>query len=322
MWLEMSREETHGGGDWAFTKCLWAPTHKKNAGTWRYWDLLRDVKAGDVVIHLRGKGKTAAFVGYSTAEADAQVTSDRPPNPGRWSFAKSFLRVPLGEYVPFKDSVNLQTVFLERDAYLREYFFHNKQKGRRQKYPIFFVVQRNKLQCLNGAYFTQLDSELLNGLFGLSFQGTISVAPVVALTAVTREQMRYMAVRVGQRDFSSEVRKNFNNRCCFPGCSVDEPELLVGSHIARWADVEKLRGETSNGLCLCLMHDKAFEQGWFTLDANLCVVIDAERVKSSGWAAQHILPFANQSIAKARIRPGFASIRGHWERTGFRFDVE
>lgn len=30
MWIEMSRDEVHGGGDWAFAKCVWSPTHKNN----------------------------------------------------------------------------------------------------------------------------------------------------------------------------------------------------------------------------------------------------------------------------------------------------
>jgi len=30
IWIEMSRDETHGGDNWAFSKCVWAPTYKKN----------------------------------------------------------------------------------------------------------------------------------------------------------------------------------------------------------------------------------------------------------------------------------------------------
>lgn len=35
IWLEMSREEKHGGGEWSFQKCIWAPSHKK--GTNNKW---------------------------------------------------------------------------------------------------------------------------------------------------------------------------------------------------------------------------------------------------------------------------------------------
>lgn len=322
MWLEMSRDEVHGGGEWSFTKCLWAPSHKRDAGTWRYWDLLRQVKDNDLIIHLRGKGKNAAFVGYSIAEGNAEETIDRPPNPGKWDFAKSFLRVRLRDYVPFADPANLYALFRERDALLRDYFLKNKDKGRRQRHPIFYVVQANRLQCLNGAYFSELDTNLLGALFGVSEASTTFIEPAVTLSTTTREQFRYMAVRVGQADFSSEVRKNFGCRCCFPGCSINESALLVGAHIARWADSSELRGKVSNGLCLCLMHDKAFEEGWFTLDAELCVVLKVERLTNSAWAASHLVPYAGKRISIARVTPGFASIREHWRRTGFRFDAD
>ena len=36
IWLEMSREEKHGGGEWSFQKCIWAPSHKKGTNNkWR-----------------------------------------------------------------------------------------------------------------------------------------------------------------------------------------------------------------------------------------------------------------------------------------------
>ena len=44
---------------------------------------------------------------------------------------------------------------------------------------------------------------------------------------------------------------------------------MVGSHIARWADNEELRGNTDNGLCLFLQHNRAFEKGFYTLNSEL-----------------------------------------------------
>lgn len=28
VWIEMSKDELHGGTGWEFTKCLWAPAYK------------------------------------------------------------------------------------------------------------------------------------------------------------------------------------------------------------------------------------------------------------------------------------------------------
>src|SRR5215213_5459026 len=79
LWLEMSRDEAHGGGSWAFGQSLWSPSRKTNGTKWAFWDTLLHVKTDDPVLHLRGKGDRATFVAFSTAAADGFETSDRPP---------------------------------------------------------------------------------------------------------------------------------------------------------------------------------------------------------------------------------------------------
>jgi hypothetical protein len=39
IWIEMSKDETHGGGEWGFSKCIWAPTYKKGKikSSWPFW---------------------------------------------------------------------------------------------------------------------------------------------------------------------------------------------------------------------------------------------------------------------------------------------
>jgi hypothetical protein len=33
MWLEMSREKDHGGGEWGFGRAVWVPATKENGTT-------------------------------------------------------------------------------------------------------------------------------------------------------------------------------------------------------------------------------------------------------------------------------------------------
>jgi putative restriction endonuclease len=74
-WLEMSREEAHGGGSWGFGQSLWSPSRKTNGTKWAFWETLMHVEAGDPVLHLRGKGDNAAFVGFSTAAVNGFETA-------------------------------------------------------------------------------------------------------------------------------------------------------------------------------------------------------------------------------------------------------
>jgi putative restriction endonuclease len=320
MWLEMSRDEEHGGSGWGFAECLWSPSHKDPTGKWSFWRSLLDVKKDDTVLHLRGKGRKAAFVGYSIADSDGYETRDRPSKPGQWGYAKSFLRVPLTSYIPFFDPIPLSQVFKERDRELRHFFAENRTKPKSSKELIFFVVQENRLQCLNGAYLSKLNSELASIILGPSFGGTRSEYLAGTVSARTDEQVAQLKIRLGQHLFSSNVRSNYGHRCCFPECQVGEDELLVGAHIARWSDAIDLRGQTANGLCLCLFHDRAFELGFFTLTISGRVSVNPDRIRSSPWAKQYVLPYHGRTIAVGPIMPAMEALKQHWSRIGFRPD--
>ena len=316
MWLEMSRDTAHGGEGWAFAECLWSPTHKNPSGSWSFWELLGRVRKDDVVVHLRGKGTRAAFVGYSIADADGYQTTRRPQKPGQWSYATSFYRVPLAGFVAFPDPIPLAQVFTARDHEMRQYFEQNKLQPKGKQEHVFFVVQSGRLQCLNGAYLSELSNDLAAILLGPRFSSS-SHNPLVAVSARTGEQIAQITTRVGQKNFSENVRENYGHRCCFPGCDVAEDSLLVGAHIARWADAEHLRGMTSNGLCLCLFHDRAFELGLFTLTGAFRVAVNAPKNTNSRWGAQNIVPFEGQPIHNGAVMPATESLRKHWERIAF-----
>lgn len=73
-------------------------------------------------------------------------------------------------------------------------------------------------------------------------------------------------VRVNQGFFRATVLSSYNLKCCITG--IDLPELLVASHIMPWAKNEHARLHRTNGLCLNVMHDKAFDRGLITLTYN------------------------------------------------------
>lgn len=131
----------------------------------------------------------------------------------------------------------------------------------------------------------------------------------------TRESLTLAKGRVGQQNFATEVIGNFGGVCCFPGCDVDDPVLLVASHIVRWADDEASRGDVGNGLCLCANHDRAFEYGLFSLNEH--AQVEVRRKGESLWAQTVLLPFDGHAIKHCRIRPSSESILKHRIRHGF-----
>jgi putative restriction endonuclease len=163
-WIEMYRDEVHGGGDWAFPRTLWSPNINRTGRRSRWWSNLLKVKSGDAVIHLRATGNNPQFVGRSTCRTDGDCTHERPPSPGEWSYARQFHRVSLSGYEPFPRPILLSEALSEKEDALRDYFLKNKQRP--TPLSLFYVLQRRggernqRLQCQMGAYLSELDCEL------------------------------------------------------------------------------------------------------------------------------------------------------------------
>lgn len=317
----MSEEATHGGGDWALGRSAWAPTHKRNqSATWPFWENLLHVRVGDLVLHLQ-LDKQKGFIGLSVAATDGFRTADRPPLAGEWGYDDAFYKVPLTDFSAFPVPLLLHDLFSENSEKLRKYYEANRMKPRDDRKNIFYVVQAGRLQCLNGAYFSEVDDELVHILFGILSvaSGPVPETGGKLVTKVdTGSSQRILMARLGQAKFSEMVRENYQHRCCFPSCTVSDDMFLTASHISRWADSPQWRGEISNGLCLCLMHDEAFEMGLFSLDDQCRIILNTgmNRIKGNEWCEMQLLPYIGYSIRLGRIVPSRNALAAHRARVG------
>jgi putative restriction endonuclease len=82
---------------------------------------------------------------------------------------------------------------------------------------------------------------------------------------------RKVKVRLGQQFFRRVIITSYGSKCCV--CGMPIPELLIASHIVPWRDNENLRVNPHNGLCLCTLHDKGFDRGFFTIGEDYEIVI-------------------------------------------------
>lgn len=55
-------------------------------------------------------------------------------------------------------------------------------------------------------------------------------------------------------------------------------DFLVASHIVPWSEDQSVRLDPSNGICLALLVDRAFEKGHLLIEDDLTIRIDWERV--------------------------------------------
>ncbi|MDE9452619.1 HNH endonuclease [Xenorhabdus bovienii] len=70
--------------------------------------------------------------------------------------------------------------------------------------------------------------------------------------------------RAKQSVFSNRVKDNYRNCCAL--CGINIRALLIASHIIPWSKDKRYRLDPSNGISLCVLHDKLFDLGYITFD--------------------------------------------------------
>ena len=63
---------------------------------------------------------------------------------------------------------------------------------------------------------------------------------------------------------------NYNHECAL--CDINQVDLLVCSHIKPWAADESNRLNPNYAICFCVLHDKLFDRGYFSLSDSYDVV--------------------------------------------------
>jgi len=133
----------------------------------------------------------------------------------------------------------------------------------------------------------------------------IADVPTGDVTILTRR-------RRGQSRLRLHALTNYGHQCAL--CDVKEGDLLIASHIVRWADDPNTRGKLSNTLCFCRMHDALFELGYISLADDL-TVLRRPQVTSN---VIGFLQLTASSARAARSHPPAAEyLQLHRQRTGF-----
>ncbi|MES2267877.1 MAG: HNH endonuclease [Bacteroidota bacterium] len=98
-------------------------------------------------------------------------------------------------------------------------------------------------------------------------------------TMVGREAIRQVVVRLDQTVFRKMVLSNFADTCCITG--INQPELLIASHILPWSLDAGNRLNPRNGLALNTLHDKAFDRGLITITEDLKIKVASVLMNSA-----------------------------------------
>ena len=122
--------------------------------------------------------------------------------------------------------------------------------------------------------------------------------------------------RKGQNRIRYLTLQNYSHRCAI--CDITESQLLVASHIARWADDLQGRGDLSNVICFCRFHDVLFEYGYLSLTDDYQLLKKgsptSQTIKAILNLSDHFrLPFTNYPgshyLQQHRYRSSFEPVR-------------
>ncbi|CAI2766320.1 HNH endonuclease [Flavobacterium collinsii] len=313
IWIELRTNQTKYDSGWNFSESIWAPTKKNNGQNWPYWYLVDEVVKGDLIFHISKIKGIESFLGYSTALTDGYITNDNPSLTNHvWSYSKSFYKVDLTDYKELNPPIPLSDFFSNNEPQLCEYFKINKAK-KKDKKRLFYVIQSGKLRCQNGGYFSEFDNNLASKLIQTLSKERSKLKDEIS----TGVSLKELELRIGHQEFSENVKLNFNYKCCYPRCTVEGKGFLISGHITRWADNKDLRGHINNGLCLCLMHDKAFEKGFFTLDNNNRIILFKHKFENRSWLIDSLIDGENLEIKPRKINPSIEALKNHWARIGY-----
>lgn len=101
---------------------------------------------------------------------------------------------------------------------------------------------------------------------------------IIAPPVGPSERIASVSVRLFQSFFRRAVLSSYDSACSI--CGLDIRPLLTASHIKPWSVDESVRTDPQNGLCLCAIHDRAFDRGLVAVSDELRVIV-AEDVLSS-----------------------------------------
>ena len=98
-----------------------------------------------------------------------------------------------------------------------------------------------------------------------------------------------------QKAFAGSVKANYEYRCAITG--VVTKDFLVAAHIVPWSEDQSIRLDPSNGICLSLIVDRAFEKGYLQIEDDLTIRIDWSRVGDDQALRSQLEPYDGQKLS-------------------------
>lgn len=97
-----------------------------------------------------------------------------------------------------------------------------------------------------------------------------------------------------QRVFADAVKTNYGYRCAIT--DITTKEFLIASHIVPWSKDQTIRLDPSNGICLSLLVDRAFEKGYLLIEDDHTIRIDWDRIGDDHALRSWLEPYEGRTL--------------------------
>jgi len=245
------------GDTYSFVKSnsfLWAPTHGiyKKGGTFtkRFWDVVKDVKKGDIIFCC-GDGPEIVYVAIANTDA---YSCQKPFNKcfSKWENDGTRVDIDLTVLSPSIEKSEYADDFTDR--------FNSQCSDK------IITEKGNRNQIYMASIPPAAGSILLNliGDEALVIQAAIDNA-LNRQASKGSDTLTLQKARKGQGAFRSNVLKLWEQKCPLTG--INNPKLLIASHIVPWPlsnPTEKV--DKFNGFPLSPNADKLFDKGLISFD--------------------------------------------------------
>lgn len=101
-----------------------------------------------------------------------------------------------------------------------------------------------------------------------------------------------------QRAFANAVKSNYEYRCAITG--IETRDFLVASHIVPWSEDQSIRLDPSNGICLSLLMDRAFEKGHLLIEDDLTIRINWVKVGNDLMLRSQLEPHDGKKVTQPK----------------------
>lgn len=208
------------------------------------------------------------------------------------------------DYLIFESDV----VFIHDNNGMKPYFKWFNKKPTLNNWKLFQEFLIPDLSFLNFDYVAY-NNETMEFVWEISYAPAViyssnNIEEIVSNSVnqlVTNEEDRetikeaITKIRIGQSQFRNNLIKSSRNKCVFTG--IDDPKLLIASHIKPWKHSENNeRKDLNNGLLLTPTFDKLFDRFLITFNE------DGELLWSKKRLTPDIIKNLEQGITTAQVK--------------------